>query len=283
MRLRRQPMIGRSSRRIRGIRIRGSIMRTSDSTPVPTAGSTPRTRTKSAAGPRDPGSWNRYAYVQGDPVNAKDPRGLFLLTAEVGDDFDDDGEDFYFDSGEGCSEVDPVTGYYYSCGLGYLQKPFVPPPPRPYAPATTQQESDSLGAAYYVAEGLLANPDCAGLFNLGGVGLSPGDLLTMLYQGNSNYGSFNWQNLGGSTEASTNPAAGNTVVITLNDNLNGLWFTNTGLQSAQTLLHELGHAYQFIYGAASTKISGPDGNLNNPAQAAAQNANNNAISQNCNH
>ncbi len=29
------------------------------------------------ANPRDPSSWNRYAYVQGDPVNRFDPKGLY--------------------------------------------------------------------------------------------------------------------------------------------------------------------------------------------------------------
>ncbi|MBK9169624.1 MAG: hypothetical protein IPM24_19465 [Bryobacterales bacterium] len=28
-------------------------------------------------GPAEPGSWNRYAYVEGDPVNKVDPTGLF--------------------------------------------------------------------------------------------------------------------------------------------------------------------------------------------------------------
>jgi len=31
---------------------------------------------KTSAGASDPGSWNRYAYVQGDPVNFYDPQGL---------------------------------------------------------------------------------------------------------------------------------------------------------------------------------------------------------------
>jgi hypothetical protein len=31
---------------------------------------------KASAGPKDPGSWNRYAYTRGDPVNRGDPSGL---------------------------------------------------------------------------------------------------------------------------------------------------------------------------------------------------------------
>ncbi len=32
-----------------------------------------------AGGAAVPGSWNRYAYVEGDPVNYNDPEGLFAL------------------------------------------------------------------------------------------------------------------------------------------------------------------------------------------------------------
>ncbi len=33
---------------------------------------------RASGGPSDPGSWNRYAYVQGDPVNLTDHRGLVI-------------------------------------------------------------------------------------------------------------------------------------------------------------------------------------------------------------
>lgn len=38
------------------------------------------------ADPSNPQSWNRYAYVNGDPVNSRDRHGLFVLAAEAGDD-----------------------------------------------------------------------------------------------------------------------------------------------------------------------------------------------------
>jgi len=50
---------------------------------------------KASGGTSDPASWNRYSYVEGDPVNAKDPRGLFLYAAEDNDGGggDDGGDD----------------------------------------------------------------------------------------------------------------------------------------------------------------------------------------------
>lgn len=36
--------------------------------------------------PKDPGSWNKYAYVGGDPVNQYDPEGLFAQEVQLGAD-----------------------------------------------------------------------------------------------------------------------------------------------------------------------------------------------------
>jgi RHS repeat-associated protein len=42
--------------------------------------------------PADPGSWNRYAYAEGDPINSTDRHGLFMCVG-CGDDSGDDGDD----------------------------------------------------------------------------------------------------------------------------------------------------------------------------------------------
>ena len=121
------------------------------------------------------------------------------------------------------------------------------------------------------------------------MGLASQDLLAQLYKGNDDYGGYGWGNLGDRVTATVAqaigppPNASPTAVVTLNDNLNGLWFGSTGLQQGQTLLHELGHVYQFLYGPQTTAIAGPDGNINNPTQLQNQNNNNALISQNCAH
>ena len=78
-----------------------------------------------AADPTNPGSWNRYAYVQGDPINGTDARGREVCVSPDGEPCiddpcdDNDFEDSPYDCGEGGG-----------CG---------PPPPKPTKP---QQPSD---------------------------------------------------------------------------------------------------------------------------------------------
>ena len=248
----------------------------------------------------NPGTWNRYAYVGSDPVNHRDPRGL----NEASVDCEDDGEGgciFRIDaidenSGGGGGSIDPcmlmfLTNPTSNCEGSYLQKPFPFPPPRPYVQATAAQESDFLGAADKLAQAALAKPECADLFNIGGVGLSPDKLLTAIENNDPSSGQVIWNDIGDSGIAATTskgigmPNADGTIsktaVITLNDNLNSILFGGGATGGAAMLLHELGHAYEFIYGAASSAIKGPDGNLADPVQAANQDNNNSLISKNC--
>jgi len=64
-----------------------------------------------SAGQQDPGSWNRYAYVAGDPVNRTDRRGL--STDCTGDDCDESDDD------DGTCDADfCANGYAVSDGDG---------------------------------------------------------------------------------------------------------------------------------------------------------------------
>ncbi len=108
----------------------------------------------SSRGPR-PQSWNRYTYVQGDPVNFNDRRGLDLVLEDEGDDgsFDGDGgdqEDFGSGGGGGggCGpgwETDAsLSGPCCpTSGSGLLGDP-TPAPPNPacYAPPPPAPEPE---------------------------------------------------------------------------------------------------------------------------------------------
>ena len=43
-------------------------------------------RYTASSGPKDPGSWNRYAYTEGDPVNGMDPSGQYVCGLSFMDD-----------------------------------------------------------------------------------------------------------------------------------------------------------------------------------------------------
>jgi RHS repeat-associated protein len=122
----------------------------------------------------DPGSWNKYAYTRGDPINRVDRHGA-----------DDDGDDGGDDSGDGAgctgcatfyTEVDEAADVPGSpcetdpggneCLAFISMLPGFPgfpaqvaqtqPPPQPPAQA--------IATAVFAAGDLLFNPNCAGLF-----------------------------------------------------------------------------------------------------------------------
>jgi RHS repeat-associated protein len=64
---------------------------------------------RASGGPSDPGSWNRYSYVEGDPVNFGDPRGTTICD-ENGDNCYDS-VDVTDDSGESDVAYDVAYGF----------------------------------------------------------------------------------------------------------------------------------------------------------------------------
>jgi RHS repeat-associated protein len=72
---------------------------------------------KASGSTRDPGSWNRYAYVGGDPVNFGDPSGLERAQALPNPYYSGNGGpcDSSTDLWNGCDYGDTFPGSYYGC------------------------------------------------------------------------------------------------------------------------------------------------------------------------
>jgi RHS repeat-associated protein len=88
-------------------------------------------RYHSSSGPQQPQSWNRYAYVQGDPINANDPHGMDLCI----DCFFGDDPDSGSDGDPGCWGGDPFSPAPPDpfCGQGPFDTPRQPQKPLLYA------------------------------------------------------------------------------------------------------------------------------------------------------
>ena len=100
----------------------------------------------STADPRDPGSWNRYAYAQGDPITMYDPNGLYgcnpdFCRYEVPT---NDGSHNYAPIDRGTGDVDPGGGGW---GGGMERTP-----------------QEVVTDAVMRASDRLFNSDCAGIF-----------------------------------------------------------------------------------------------------------------------
>jgi RHS repeat-associated protein len=244
---------------------------------------TPDPAGRRAARRKDPGSWNRYAYTRGDPVNRRDKSGL-------GDDGGDDG----------CVEFDDGT---YDCGTvitddswgDQLDDLFDDPEYAEDCLAEFQECQQLVAAqqavvafqaqvnwstqfrvqaAGYIALNALLSPSCASLFGVGAIGVpDPYDMLSAILNG-TGYAAIAYANMApiqgdpanppyAINNATTNsvgpPSNGftyNSATITFNTSpLAPFNFAGTSLvNNAATILHELGHVYMYLYGQSTTSI-----------------------------
>jgi hypothetical protein len=203
-----------------------------------------------SVGPTDPGSWNRYAYTRGDPVNRVDPRGLNDCTPLSDGSFDCGGVTGTGDSGDGSADDGSDDDSGDNSDVAFQNR-------------TTESHQYLLGLARLTvqnavarASDVIANPDCASLF-LATAFNTPDDRVA-LSQAFQNYGADDVRvlpqgssNLPATVPAETTAAYGYTYVVQ-----GGSFFTNTmagqplggafsGLSTSQTqdviLIHEFMH------------------------------------------
>jgi len=222
----------------------------------------------SSGGPASPQSWNRYAYVQGDPVNYTDRRGLYMSAASVSSsastEDEDDGQPGSAGQAVGSSSAKAAVALGQqkdgsSGGGGDPQRVFVPPPPAPYRQLDPAVAFIMLIDAEALAEQALANNECSNLFNTTGTGPDPLTLLRSIFDNGidnfSDYGRVVYaSDLKNDTPAGTYTFNFKSTVE-LNDNANGPFANQCDICKAVTLLHELGHVYNQLFGPNSSALA----------------------------
>jgi len=214
------------------------------------------------ANPKDPNSWNQYAYAGGDPVNNADPKGLDW---GCGDTFCEDPLGGYgsliscigqtgsadacyaaltaFESNGECQVVGSVFAYDLGCATSANFLTFNPSllPP-------DIATRDIVNAGMPIAQNALSAPSCAGLFHLPG-GASPWSLMSqinIIYEPTNtpNYYAFTY---GPDTEG--NPTPGHYTIIFNTDPGNPNITDAAGAAAAsETIIHELLHVAYDMYG-----------------------------------
>jgi len=233
-----------------------------------------------AARRKNPTTWNRYAYANDDPVNGNDRTGLdptFSVTVWG------NSCDWNTEGMSGCTGIinqpyqsstspscpNPVTGC--SAGTSTTGSPGTGSGGTGAAGRVTAE----LASAYQLAESLLKQPDCSNIFGQGttasGATLTAAQVLTSLYSGgplgNITVGAppvtpppgytINATTQAGVTVSGIGGPSQNAAYITINDTA-GDYFAGSALDQVVTLLHELGHAMNDIFGPGTSVIQ-PDG------------------------
>ena len=227
----------------------------------------------STGGAADPQSWNRYAYVENDPVNWLDSTGLNKQAPLQPQRYDSitvfgylsqvDYMFLLFFAGEGgmgwgSSFANSGSGVAPDPGVGGAGTA-TPNWLLALLPGMKTRAIDSGMAKLKPDSG---NLDCLNLFNVGGRGVAPDLLLRKLANGGSAYGEILYRDLYDNSRSAiiepmnnlpgVSPPAG--VYITLNGGPNSNWILGTENDRAIVILHELAHAYDLIWGPGSSGL-----------------------------
>jgi hypothetical protein len=106
------------------------------------------------------------------------------------------------------------------------------------------------------------NRDCLSLFNTNGKGVAALELLQGLDGGNTDFGLISYgrilqPTISATTERLINPP-GATIDfgagITINDSVGSNWFLGDDVDRTVTILHELAHAYDVIWGVGASGL-----------------------------
>ena len=225
-----------------------------------------------AADPHSPQSWNRYMYVEGDPVNYTDSTGL-IKHCPPGTRSAGSGFNMYCVANPSFETVQTGNGLDWARTQG---DDWAADQARDRRQLLEQEIASRVVAAGQTALDALRNrSDCAGLFNLAPGAPAASDVLNSLLSADPAVGSILVTEIfdrpGEETSAvavAVNPVlssigGGSTafhytyVQVQINE-LAGLFLGNNVVDQAATLLHELGHVFSAMYGPGSTSIADDD-------------------------
>ncbi len=206
---------------------------------------------KASAGAGDPGSWNRYAYVEGDPVNFNDPAGLASCWVE---EWAPDGQGAKVRCQSQSGTQNSETVWYSVSGISTANKDMVEKDARTTIGRRLDlaEASEYLGRALAKAHEAMKDPECRKLFGtnlvdpITGGTLDPDIVLNGLVHGA--HGSITYvESLGEGITAQTqgsglrfsglSPYYQKANVTIAMD----LWNLGFAQENTTTLLHELGH------------------------------------------